>query len=439
MPLFLRALSRRFSLRTRLALAAAAAATLAAACTAVTNESDQSQDALLGNWTTPDPNNDWTKGVDLSKLAIGEETRLPGEDALFGDLARTIEGMQDALAAQNGGVRRGFHAKAHACVRGELHVNVPATLPQAKVGLFADNKTYPTWVRYSNGVGFSQSDKSADVRGVGIKVMKVPGTKLLPGHEHEQTQDFLLTNGAATPAPDAKQFVAFGKAMVDAEIAGGQPLVGPIEKMLKTGGYLLRPENTRVREYLINKAIPRVLTRGSILGEQFWTGGAVAFGIEDGDPMTARASQAAKLTVVSGVLDNGRCVSVNQAPNLFDDKYFRTDVKKRLAQSETCLDVRVQFQKDPMKQPIEDTSVEWRESDSPFTSIAYIVVPKTDLEHDAHAQAAESFCNELGFTPWHALPEHRPIGNIMRARKPVYEASHGHRNGHAEPTGDETF
>ena len=31
------------------------------------------------------------------------------------------------------------------------------------------------------------------------------------------------------------------------------------------------------------------------------------------------------------------------------------------------------------------------------------------------------FCEDLSNTPWHSLPEHRPIGGINRVRKVVYE------------------
>ena len=33
-----------------------------------------------------------------------------------------------------------------------------------------------------------------------------------------------------------------------------------------------------------------------------------------------------------------------------------------------------------------------------------------------------TFCENLSYTPWHSLPDHRPIGGINRARKVVYEA-----------------
>ena len=31
------------------------------------------------------------------------------------------------------------------------------------------------------------------------------------------------------------------------------------------------------------------------------------------------------------------------------------------------------------------------------------------------------YAEHLSFTPWHSLPEHRPIGGVNRIRKTVYE------------------
>ncbi|OVY91084.1 hypothetical protein [Pseudomonas aeruginosa] len=90
-----------------------------------------------------------------------------------------------------------------------------------------------------------------------------------------------------------------------------------------------------------------------------------------------------------------------------------------------CYAFQVQRQ-DPAKyMPIEDTSVEWKESDAPFATIADIIVPAQDFD----SREQNLFCDNLSFNPWHALPAHRPIGGINRLRKAVYEAVSGYRLG----------
>ena len=64
--------------------------------------------------------------------------------------------------------------------------------------------------------------------------------------------------------------------------------------------------------------------------------------------------------------------------------------------------------------PVEDTTVEWSEKDSPFVPVARLDIPPQQFE------ANNSVCEGLSFSPWHSLPEHRPIGVMNRIRKAVY-------------------
>jgi hypothetical protein len=84
----------------------------------------------------------------------------------------------------------------------------------------------------------------------------------------------------------------------------------------------------------------------------------------------------------------------------------------------------VQFQTDAVKMPVEDSSVEWNESDSPFVPVARIRIPPQVFDTAAQNDYAE----QLSFTPWHALPEHRPLGGVNRTRKIVYERNSGLRH-----------
>jgi hypothetical protein len=67
--------------------------------------------------------------------------------------------------------------------------------------------------------------------------------------------------------------------------------------------------------------------------------------------------------------------------------------------------------------PIEDPTVEWRESQSPFLQVARVEIPAQQFD----SPAQNEFCENLSFTPWHTLPAHRPLGGINRVRKVVYE------------------
>jgi hypothetical protein len=379
--------------------------------------------------STPDPSNAWAQ----VKVGLGEENVLADEERIFQGFADTVKDMQAKTATQeNTPATRGFHAKPHGCLLGEMQID-PSALPQeARVGLFARAETLPTWVRFSSGVGFAQKDGKVDVRGLALKVTKVPGKKLLPGEEDAATQDFLMTDAPITPACDSAHFVAFGAAMANA--ADAQGILGRIKALGEVGGFLSQRDNVRTLDYLIHRAGPNTQKQGSTLAAQFWGGGAIAMGLENpADPMHAKPMRAAKFTAIPGVLEGDVCKHLDVKPNVFDGDYFRADLKKHLAKGAICADFMVQFQEDAQKQPIEDTSVEWT---TKFVKVARVVVQAQDLDA-ADVKAREDRCNAFAFTPWHALPEHRPLGNIMRSRLKVYAASSEGRGHGPEPTGDE--
>ena len=106
--------------------------------------------------------------------------------------------------------------------------------------------------------------------------------------------------------------------------------------------------------------------------------------------------------------------------------------------AETRFDFMVQLRTNPTTMPVEDPTIPWKERASPFVKVATIRIPPQEFT----APARKTFGENLSFTPWHALPAHRPLGGINRVRRVVYEAISTLRhdqNGVArlEPTADE--
>jgi hypothetical protein len=75
-----------------------------------------------------------------------------------------------------------------------------------EVHLFAQAGTYPVILRLSSTPGDLLDDSVSTPRGLAIKVIGVAGERL-PGSEGAVTQDFILINGPAFAAPDAKSFL----------------------------------------------------------------------------------------------------------------------------------------------------------------------------------------------------------------------------------------
>jgi hypothetical protein len=64
-------------------------------------------------------------------------------------------------------------------------------------------------------------------------------------------------------------------------------------------------------------------------------------------------------------------------PVFASDNYLREALIRTLSQEDVEYDFMGQLQKDPHRQPIEDASIEWRESETPFIPVARLFIPTT--------------------------------------------------------------
>src|SRR4029079_10724455 len=109
-------------------------------------------------------------------------------------------------------VRRGFHAKLHAGLVAEFQVlaDLPA---EARFGVFREPRVFPALVRFSNGEPTPHDDTHPEPRGIAIKLVGVPGRKLLPGQKDAVTEDFLAASHSVTSTVrNVRQFMAFIRA-----------------------------------------------------------------------------------------------------------------------------------------------------------------------------------------------------------------------------------
>ena len=98
------------------------------------------------------------------------------------------------------------------------------------------------------------------------------------------------------------------------------------------------------------------------------------------------------------------------------------DYAVRLAKGPLVHDLQLQFFVDEASTPIEDASVVWSEAQSPWVTVGRLTLPQQDLSSEAGKKLAVDV--EAGIIdPWNALAAHRPLGDVMRARKVIYFAS----------------
>ena len=70
--------------------------------------------------------------------------------------------------------------------------------------------------------------------------------------------------------------------------------------------------------------------------------------------------------------------------------------------------------------PIEDATVPWAQSVSPYRGVAKITFP---VQHADSPQRRAFGDDVLSFNSWCSLEDHRPLGSINRLKNKVYKAS----------------
>ncbi len=338
-------------------------------------------------------------------LALAQERPIAGEEALVADIVAAMSRYLRQHYAP-GAAERGGNTKTHGVVRGELvvHDGLPAAL---RHGLFAQPRRYPAWVRFGGpGPALPPDIEDVGVLSIGVKVMGVPGPKLLD--DERFTQDF---TGISTPVfttPDLRE-----NAKLQAAIGRGLPLfyfIGP-------GGHLL--------DALMQGLWSR--TQTSPLETPYWS--CVPYLLGEGQAMQyAFQPSAAPRSRVPGL------------PGRPSDNYLREAMARTLGAQAASFEMRVQLQSDPRRMPIEHASVRWMSPDNPGTVVATLELPRQQF--DTAAQLA--FASRLSINPWHCLAAHRPLGNQNRGRLKIYQALSQLRQQmnatpHVEPDGSETF
>lgn len=116
---------------------------------------------------------------------------------------------------------------------------------------------------------------------------------------------------------------------------------------------------------------------------------------------------------------------VNQEIDSENDSALKDLVVDFFADNAAEYELRVQLCTDLSIMPVEDGSVEWPQEKSPYLAVGKLVIPSQNaysLERRVYAD------DVLTFNPFHCLPEHRPLGSIMRARRLAYETSSRYRH-----------
>lgn len=349
------------------------------------------------------------RGAAAQDTGQRQERVPPNEAASIQKIVDIIEKqVKDAYSTGQRPALRDAHAKAHGCVKATFSVtsNLPEQLRQ---GVFAGPRSYPAWIRFSNGNATPRDDHIGDGRGMAIKLMGVKGPKILADEVNAQTQDFVMINYPVFFVRNVADYVT----------------LNDLEQSNKAGEFFqARPHEAQITKAITDKIID------SVFDQRYFSMTPYLLG-----------NHYIKFSAIPVVCGSDRPLKPSNAvPPPGGANYLRDGMIVWLNQQDACFDFAVQLQADPATMPIEDPTIEWDESKAPFVTVATIRIPQQTFD----STAEQSFCENLSYTPWHSLPEHRPVGGINRVRKDVYEKisqlRHSLNNApRVEPTGNETF
>lgn len=349
----------------------------------------------LINWQRPDEG-----------LKIAEERAQPDEEASLQAIIDTFKAQMRGLW-KPGAFERGGNTKTHGIVRAEfiVHDGLP---PQFRHGIYAHPGTYRAWVRFSGPGPYVTPDiDDVGFMSISIKLMGVPGPKLMEEEKHTQDLFGVSTPTFVTPDTRANAHLQHWS-LQDASLFHFVNFRRPHLLDFVMQGLWIKTQ-TSPFEAPYFSCVPYLLGEGQAMQYSVWP-------------------------------KSNRKTPIPRLPLRPPDDYLRQAMVKSLELGDVELDVRLQLQTDPHLMPIENNAVLWPERLSPRVSVATLRIPQQKF--DSPAQIA--FARRLSYNPWHCIAEHRPLGNQSRARRRMYFELSQYRHRmtgvpHYEPTGDETF
>ena len=334
------------------------------------------------------------------------EVKQPNEDEYIQKCLEAFDRLQTTAFDKHRHAVRGAHAKCHGVLKGELQVydNLPEELRQ---GVFKTPRTYPVIIRLSTSLPGIMHDGVAAFRGMAIKIIGVPGRKVLPGWEDAATHDFIVANNRTLPTGEIKSYL-FQTRMGEQAMKVPEELARLVTAVMRAGSAVLRTVGIKTIGGVAGQSLPET----HILGETFYTTGSQRFGDYVSKLSAAPLSQELKALTGKGI-------------NTFNPHILRDVIRDYFREHAAEYEFRVQLCTDLKRMPVEDASVEWPEKESPYRGVAKITIPA----QNSYSPERRVYVDDvLSFTPWHCLPEHQPLGSIMRVRKLVYEASSVYRH-----------
>jgi hypothetical protein len=313
------------------------------------------------------------------------ETLEPDEDTMIQEIGaamRTIVADRDGAGPE----RRGAHTKSHGTLRATIEI-LDGISADLRHGLFASAARYEALVRTSTYPETPATDRTPNVRGMGIKVFGAPGDRIV--EDPSGGLDLLFISS---------ENVAFGtvQAFRDFMVA---TLTSRMGEWLAHGN----------RAALVMESVSASL---DLLGLTYWSSTPFKLG-----------QHVVKYRLLPVAHEGGHMWLDRLASYLpsehggdADYPFLRHEMQARLAAAPAHFELSLQRQRDPVTQPVEDASVRWSSSGYPWEVVARLEIPKQTFDTPEQDALGEG----LRIDPWHAPLVQRPLGGLNRVRGAVY-------------------
>jgi hypothetical protein len=296
-----------------------------------------------------------------------------------------VKEANDGDSAPGSAVRRESHGKSQGCLRAKVDVTT-----NLDVGPWKRGKSYPAWVRLSNGGAYQKDDKSTHIsRGWGIKLLGVEGTRA-------STHDFLFITSPRFFIHDITHYPGFLK-------SSGNGRLGFVLNFLTNMSF-------EEKEVIVHRMRLKV---ANLLESPEYSAVPYRFGDQPVKYALARCGSVPPITPES-----------KEPPAGAGEDYLQDAMNATLAASDpakgVCYSFFVQRPRSEREDPVDNPTHAW---EGGFEEVAKITIPHGQHEGGpSDYRANESECERMAFDPWNTTAESRPLGKTNWTRKAVYAA-----------------
>jgi hypothetical protein len=331
------------------------------------------------------------------------------DDALQTIIKRTRDYITGSVKTEGiGRAVRDAHAKGYGLARAEVEI-LGGLAPEYAQGIYARPGQHEAMIRFSNGSPHAGADARLGYTvGMGLKLFGIDGQTLLEDEPDSHTFDYALINAPIFFCNTVEHYLFIQQLFLQADEyfrRGKQGLHQFLHDWV-TGMGTLAPEDWAWDELAALLSLKRNQPVNLLLST-YWTMAAVRHGEYVAKVRVAPTKESTE-KVARRLLD----------PTSTQDIY-RPALVAELQERPYEFDLQVQLCVDLEKMPIEDVTVEWPEQLSPFVTVAKVRLPQQDIGGEENLEKMDA----VSITPWRCTQDHRPLGNIQRARKEVYHQS----------------